>query len=171
MHWKPWYLIKFPNLKKNPKLQASLEWQLSCLTKLRCSLQFTATDLPLQTLHSEKFQHFLLTHQKTASKFLMLNQAGGAHGVKTPLLETASNLLLKPAARHCSASWKTVFWQPAKTPAQGWKTPALLHLTNMIWSVSEGDSNIALSLLSHFCFDLLNNFSSILTRYSNKGRC
>lgn len=63
----------------------------------------------LNSLLREVSRHFLLTHQQTASKSLMLNQAGSTHGAEKPVLETAINIFLKPAVRQCSASSNTAF--------------------------------------------------------------
>jgi len=77
---------------------AFLSYQTVLFLAIHCYRSATA-DSALREIS----RHLLLTHQKAASKFLILNQAGSAHGVKNPVLETASNILLKPEARHCSA--------------------------------------------------------------------
>lgn len=63
----------------------------------------------LNSVLREIARHFLLTHQQTASKRLMLNQAGSTHGVEISLLETAVSIFLEPAVRQCSTSSKTAF--------------------------------------------------------------
>lgn len=52
--------------------------------------------------------------------------------------------------------------------AQSWKTPVLKHFTNVVWPLSEEDSNSVITL-SHSCFDLLNNFCSIPTGVAVKA--